>query len=87
MIRVLGILVFITGFYIRYRVKRRRYYRRIQPVQRISYERKVLRNVSEEFLHLLYYLLITLGVLIFSFGWYGHKELKNQKMTNQFYPY
>ena len=78
LIGIAGIAIFLSGFYIRYRLKRRRYYKRFEPIQRVAYERKVLSNAGEEFLHFLYYLFIAAGILIAAFGWYGHKEVREQ---------
>ena len=79
MILALGLIVLITGFYFRYRLKRRKYYRRTQPVQRITYERKVISNMGEEMLHFLSYLFIVGEILIFSFGCFVRHELAKEK--------
>ena len=83
LIMLLGFVVLLLGIYLRYRYKRKRYYQRFEPIQRIAYERKVLNNLGEEFMKFSYYLIIPVGVMIIFFGWFVHKEMKHRPATTQ----
>lgn len=80
---VIGILLIIWGFIIRYRINRRRYNRRFEPMKRVSFEKKWMGDVGEGFNEFFSIACIVVGLLFFVFGWIHNTDVKAKQEAAQ----
>lgn len=82
-LEILGILLIVMGFVNRYRVNRRKYYKRFQPMERVSFERKWMSDFGTGFSEFLTVALIVVGIIIWIAGWINNDGVKTRQEAAQ----
>lgn len=82
-LEILGILLIVMGFVTRYRVNRRRYYKRFEPTKVVSFERKWLSDFGTGFSEFLSIALIVVGIIVWIFGWINNDGVQTRQEAAQ----
>lgn len=73
-----GIILLVIGFIVRYRYKRRQYYRRFEPFKQLPYAKFLMSNTVQEFTKFGYIFLIIVGGLLALSGYIINKDAQEQ---------
>jgi len=68
-VEIIGILLVIAGFIMRYRINRRRYYKRFEQTKMVSFERKWTGDLGSGFMVFLSIACIVVGLIMALIGW------------------
>lgn len=82
-LEIVGILLILMGIVIRYRINRRRYNKRFEPMKAVSFERKWMGDLGDGFTEFLSIACIVVGIIVWIFGWTNNDHVKAKQVAAQ----
>lgn len=79
---VLGALLIVAGFALRYSYGRQRYYKKFAPMKMVSYERKLISNAGQELKYFFYIAFLIVGLILLVMGYIVHKDPHANDLKN-----